>query len=158
MPKKRKSARISNQPRRRGKTPVRPTSREPFATELPSDLEFTLRLPPEARRDSTVRADPAMPTTVIPELAAVEFTPFAFQCVLEAIRAADDVQRTKLNPEGGPNLRYRVELAAAFLASAMEAARTGAEETGAIDPEVFVNLATHLVVRRAEEIFGQGGA
>jgi hypothetical protein len=36
--------------------------------------------------------------------------------VVEAISAADRVQVKKLNPTGGANLRYRIEIAAAFLA------------------------------------------
>jgi hypothetical protein len=38
-------------------------------------------------------------TTVISELNAIELTPFAYQCVIEAIDAADKVQIQKMSLE-----------------------------------------------------------
>jgi hypothetical protein len=77
--------------------------------------------------------------------------------VIAAIRAADEVQTEKLNPTGGANLRYRVEIAGAFLSHVMEHANDAAI-AGGLDPKELVNLGVQLVVRRAEEIYGQSGA
>ena len=75
----------------------------PF-TLLPSDLAAAMRQPPGAPRKATRKVEPAEPTTLIPELNAIEFTPFAYQTVIEAIDASDNVQIQKLNPKGGANL------------------------------------------------------
>ena len=98
------------------------TSAGPYFTILPSDLMPVFNLPPDApkRGKIPVDVDPAMPTTIIPELRSIEFTEFAYLCVIAAIQAADKVQIEKLNPKGGANLRYRIEIAAAFLCHVME--------------------------------------
>ena len=70
--------------------------------------------------------------------------------------AADQVQIEKMNPKGGPNLRYRIEIAAAFLSHVMDHAYDAATANGA-DAQEFVGLATNLVIRPAEEIYGQNG-
>jgi hypothetical protein len=114
-------------------------------------------LPPEAPTKGRGRADPEMPTTAIPELNAIDFTEYAYHCVIAAIHAADEVQVQKLNPKGGANLRYRIEIAAAFLSHVMMHAYDAATATGS-DPKELVNLGVQLVVRRAEEIYGQAGA
>jgi hypothetical protein len=116
-----------------------------------------MRQPPSAPREATRKAEPNQPTTVIPELNAIEFTPFAYQTVIEAIEAADKVQIAKMNPTGGPNLRYRIEIAAAFLAHVMDHAYDAGLATST-DPKELVNLALNLAIRRAEEIYGQDGA
>jgi hypothetical protein len=105
---------------KRDKKGIRLTSDlRPF-TILPSNFAVAMRQPPGSPKKATRKMEPAEPTTVIPELNAIEFTPFAYQTVLEAIEASDNVQIEKLNPKGGPNLRYRIELAAAFLAHVMD--------------------------------------
>lgn len=116
-----------------------------------------MRQPAGAPTESKLKVDPAKPTTVIPELRAIEFTPFAYQTVLQAIHAADQVQIKKMNPTGGPNLRYRIEIAAAFLSHVLEHAYDAGVATSS-DPKELVNLAMNLVIRRAEEIYGQSGA
>ena len=68
------------------------------------------------------------------------------------------MQARKLNPTGGPNLRYRIELAAAFLADVMDHAYDAAIATATSDPNDLRHLAINLVIRRAEEIYGQSGA
>ena len=85
---------------------------------------------------------------MIPELNAMPLTPFAYQTVVEAITAADNVQIKKMNPTGGPNLRYRIELAAAFLAHVMDHAYAAAEANRGNARE-FTELA---LIRRAEEV------
>jgi len=67
------------------------------------------------------------------------------------------VQLERLNPYGGPNLRYRIELAAAFLAHVIDHAYDAAVRNGG-DPKEFSNLALNIAIRRAQEIYGQDGA
>jgi hypothetical protein len=133
------------------------TSSAPRFTILPSDYRPAFDLPSETPKKGKSRADPQMPTTIIPELRAIEFTEYAYHCVIAAISAADKVQIEKLNPTGGANLRYRIEIAAAFLSHVMEHAYDAAKAGGG-DPDALVNLSVNLVVRRAEEIYGQSGA
>jgi hypothetical protein len=119
-----------------------------------------MRPPAGAPTEAKQKMNPVAPTTMIPELNAMPLTPFAYQTVIEAIDAADGVQIKKMNPTGGANLRYRIELAAAFLAHVMQHAynSVGATTGEGVDPSEFVNLAVNLVFRRAEEIYGSGGA
>ena len=105
-----------------------------------------MRQPPEAPRKVTRKIKGDRPTTIIPELRAIEFTDFAFQTVIEAIAAADRVQ-IQMNPTGGTNLRCRIELAAAFLSHVLIHAY-----------EAAVANELNLAVRRAQEIYGQDGA
>jgi hypothetical protein len=163
-PVKRKPANRKGEPwpraRRKHAKGIRLTSdRAPF-TLLPSDFALAMRQPPGTPTKATRKADPPLPTTQIPELNAIEFSAYAYQVVIEAIEAADRVQVKRINPSGGPNLRYRIELAAAFLAMVMDQARGGAEANKAAAREAseFVNLALNIAIRRAEEIYGQGGA
>ena len=159
-----KPSKIKKRPRqpkpragRRDESGVPLTSdRRPF-TILPSDFAVAMRQPAGSPTESNLKPDPAKPTTVIPELNAIEFTPFAFQTVLRAIHAADQVQINHMNPTGGPNLRYRIEIAAAFLSHVLEHAYDAGVAKGG-DPKELVNLAMNLVIRRAEEIYGQSGA
>ena len=62
------------------------SDRHDFAV-LPSDLSAAWRPPAGAPTKATAKMDPAMPTTVIPELNAIEITPFAYQTVVETIEA-----------------------------------------------------------------------
>src|SRR5262245_39020926 len=70
-------------------------------TILPSDFARAMRPPAGGPTKATRKIDPAEPTTAIPELNAIEITPFMYQCVVEAIDAADEVQIKKLNRRGG---------------------------------------------------------
>lgn len=58
----------------------------------PSDYAPAFELPPNLPKKGTGRADPKMPTTTIPELRVIEFTEYAYHCVIAAIIAADKVQ------------------------------------------------------------------
>jgi hypothetical protein len=58
---------------------------------------------------------------------------------------------------GGPNLRYRIEIATAFLAHVIEHAYDAAVANGG-DPREFSDLALNIAIRRAQEIYGQDGA
>jgi hypothetical protein len=114
---------------------------------------------PATRRadESNTDAGPREADHGHPRTNAIELTPFAYQTVVEAIEAADKVQIKKMNPTGGSNLRYRIEIAAAFLAHVMDHAYDAGLATST-DPKELVNLALNLAIRRAEEIYGQDGA
>jgi hypothetical protein len=160
MPEKRKPKRAKRLKPRDARTDERGiplTSDQPPFIILPSDLAVAMRQPPDAPTQATCKAEPERPTTAIPELNLIELTPFAYQCVIEAIDAADQVQIEKMNPSGGTNLRYRIEIAAAFLAHVMEHAYDAAVANGG-DPKEFTNLALNIAIRRAQEIYGQDGA
>jgi hypothetical protein len=107
--------------------------------------------------EQTRRVVPPEPTTAITELKVLPLTPFAYQTVVEAITAAGQVQLKKLNPKGGANLRYRIELAAAFLADVLGSSYEAGLATN-YDPRELVDLSLELVIRRAQEIYGQDGA
>jgi len=72
---------------------------------LPSDFAHAMRQPPEAPTEAMLKAEPEKPVTVIPELNAIESTPFAYQTVIEAIEAADKVQIERMNPTRRPFCR-----------------------------------------------------
>ena len=98
---------------RGGRCPERPRGRQegipltsdhrPF-TILPSDFADAMRQPPGAPRKATRKIEPAEPTTLIPELNAIEFTPFAYQSVIEAI----DAFRQRADPEAEPQRRAEI--------------------------------------------------
>ncbi len=98
--------------------------------------------------------DPQNPLhTKIPEMRAFPFTQEDFDQILEILQAVAPIQAR------GMKVVTRIELAAAFLASAIESAYDAAEELGGFDaPEDFFDLALDIVVRRAKEIYGQGSA
>ena len=104
-----------------------------------------------------MKVDPPRPTTAIPELELQKLTDKQYHTIVEILGEAGRIQELRLDPDGGPNLRWRIEIAAAFLASALDTAREAAETNGD-DPDMVMNLAADLTVRRAREIWGQGGA
>jgi hypothetical protein len=137
---------------------VRLTSDQRHIAFLPSDFAQAMRQPPEAPTRATRKLDPQQPTTEIPDLRVMPLTPFAYQCVVEAINAADRIQVRKLNPTGGANLRYRIEIAAAFLAHILHHGFDAGAATGWRDPKEFSNLAFNLAIRRAQQIYAQDSA
>lgn len=124
---------------------------------LPSDLRTAFELPANLPKKGKGGIVPPKPTTIIPELREIELTEYAYECVVEAVAAADKVQARKVNPTREANLRYRVELAAVFLAQVIHYA-SEVPDKGDSETNTYVNLAVNLVVRRAEEIYGQSGA
>jgi hypothetical protein len=159
MAKKSKTPPAKRKPRAARKdargVPLTPDHRP--LTILPSDYIKAFQVPPEAPTRGTKKLDPPEPTTTIPELNLIKLTPYAYEIVAEALLAADKVQIEKLNPKGGPNLRFRVEIAAAFLSEVMRHAYTAALDTKT-EPAELINLCINLVVRRGQEIYGQDGA
>lgn len=120
---------------------------------LTSDFASAMREP----ANLPVIEQPSEIQTRIPELRVMPLSNYGYAVVLETITAMDDVQELRMNPTGGPNLRFRIELAAVALFSAMEHACSAVEAQGG-DTDKTVNLTLNLVVRRAQEIWGQGGA
>jgi hypothetical protein len=139
--------------KKRGK----PTTRKPRRSRLLSDYAALFLAPPDAPTKQTKKVAPPEPTTAIPELRILPLTPFSYQTVAEAVTAAGQVQHKKLNPKGGANLRYRIELAAVFLADVIGSAYEAGLATG-YGPDELVDLSMELVIRRAQEIYGQDGA
>ena len=103
-------------------------------------------------------SDTPKPTTMIPELVAMELREDEFQAVVAALNVVDNLLVNLLRDKGGASLRCRIELAAAVLVGAIDHGRTAAIEVGQIEPEAVMGLVVDLVERRAMEIWGKGGA
>jgi hypothetical protein len=91
--------------------------------------------------------------TAIPELLISPFTRKDLAQVDECLHAVAPIEAR------GMTLITRIELAAAFMASALSHGYTSGDETGmgATGPKIFA-LAEELVVRRAREIYAQDSA
>ena len=139
--------------RKRGK----PTSRKPRRGRVLSDYAAVFLAPSDAPTRQTRKVVPPEPTTAIEEIRMLPLTSFAYQTVVEAITAASQVQGERLNPKGGANLRYRIELAAVFLADVLGSSYEAGLAVG-YDPVDLVDISQELVIRRAQEIYGQDGA
>jgi hypothetical protein len=157
MAEKRRAKRQRPRSARKDERGIPLTSNQRPLAFLPSDFAQAMAQPPGTPTEASFETEPGKPTTAIPELSVIELTPFAYQCVIEAIDAADKVQIERMNPMGGPNLRYRIEIAAAFLAHVIEHAYDAAVANGC-DPREFSDLALNIAIRRAQEIYGQDGA
>jgi hypothetical protein len=69
---------------------------------------------------------PPHPTTAITELLAMDqLSEKAYRTIVEIVAAASRIQDEKLNQTGGPDLHWRIELIAAFLAAAARNLRNG---------------------------------
>lgn len=87
----------------------------------------------------------------IPELAGLGFTQPERDCFMAILHAE------KHNfPPGGAALRFRIELAAAFLSTLISHAYEAAEGAGISDPENFAEVALDLAVERGREVWAQG--
>ncbi len=84
----------------------------------------------------------------------MELSDKQYETVVMVVGLASKVQAARLNPDGGPNLRWRIEVAAAFLAAVLDHAVSAGEANDA-SCEYMTDLAIELTVRRAQEIFGQ---
>ncbi len=100
---------------------------------------------------------PPRPTTGIPELECMDLSDQQYRAVVEIVDLASRLQERDLNPTGGPNLRWRIEVASAFLAAAIDHAGRAAEANN-VPISFFSNLAAKLTVKRAKEILRQGSA
>ena len=94
-------------------------------------------------------SDTPKPTTMIPELVAMELRDDEFQTVVAALNVVDNLLVTMLRDKGGASLRCRIELAAAVLVGAIDHGRTAAIETGGMQPDAVMGLVVDLVERRA---------
>jgi hypothetical protein len=113
------------------------------------------------------KAVPSRPATAIPELKG-HLSAKQYQAVVEIVHFASRLQESDLNPHGGVTLRWRVEVAAAFLAAvidhAKDAACATAKEDGISDFELAFReegvreTMLDLAVQRAREIVRQGHA
>lgn len=89
--------------------------------------------------------------STIAELAGLGFTEAERDCFLAILHAE------KHNfPPGGVALRFRIELAAAFLSTLISHAYDAAEGAGISDPDNFAEVAIDLAVERGREVWAQG--
>lgn len=115
-----------------------------------------------------MKVEPPEPTTVIPELLAMPLSEAEYRTVVQIVHYASRLQEAELNPTGGPKLRWRIEIAAAFLVAAMGHSRSASTEFSKEDKlgaraaklreKSFVNLVFDLAEKRAREIDKQGHA
>lgn len=103
------------------------------------------------------KLDPPKPTTAIPELLSRPLTSLEYETAVDAISAVSRIQEAKLNPVGGATVVWRLELAAAFLADVFHQLDDAAEMNNR-DAGDTHKLFADICVRRAREIYGQGGA
>lgn len=89
--------------------------------------------------------------TAIRELRALRLSPAEAKC-LETTMAAEAE-----NFPGGVAVRYRIELAAAFLASAINLAYDAAATHENREPDVLAQTYIDLVIARAREIWAEDG-
>ena len=91
--------------------------------------------------------------TRIPELLLSPFSDADFKQVKECLKALAPIERQ------GMKLATRIELAAALMVSACEHGFEAAEEMGGRGHGAeFFGAVQQLIIRRAREIYGQGGA
>jgi hypothetical protein len=72
------------------------------------------------------KIEPSEPTTEIPELLAMPLSEAEYRACASIVYYASRLQEQELNPSGGPKLRWRIEVAAAFLVAAMDHAKLSA--------------------------------
>jgi hypothetical protein len=72
---------------------------------------------------------PPLPTTAIPGRGE-HITEQQYRACVEIVHFASRLQERDLNQTGGPMLRWRPEVAAAFLSALIDHAKTCAKETG----------------------------
>lgn len=121
---------------------------------LPELFYGAMREPPGTPQEKLA---PGALNTTIPELRVMPMSKKAHAALVEALDAADDVQIKRLNPDNGPNLRWRIELAAAALATVIGHAYAAATGIESQDRSGLVEFAINLTVRRAREMYGQDG-
>lgn len=91
--------------------------------------------------------------TRIPELLLSPFSEDDFKQVKECLKALAPIERQ------GMKLATRIELSAALIVSACEHGFEAAEEMGGQGHGAeFFGAVQQLIIRRAREIYGQGGA
>lgn len=91
--------------------------------------------------------------TRIPELLPAPFTEDDFKRVRECLKALSPIERQ------GKKLATRIELAGALMVSACQHGFEAAEEMGGRGHGAeFFRVVEQLIVRRAREIYEQGGA
>jgi hypothetical protein len=90
---------------------MRPTRQ---AGEMPQSYDF-VRLSTILPSPSDMKVVPAQPITAIPEFFVMQLSQQAYHTAAKIVAAASKIQPERLNPSGRPYLRWRIEIAAAFL-------------------------------------------
>jgi hypothetical protein len=100
---------------------------------------------------------PAKPATRIPALLTKPLTSNQHQAAAKIFDFFNSLEKQELVPTHELTLRWRVEIAAAFLATVIGLAKAAARDGGESQPEIadfFLNVA----IERAREIDAQGHA
>jgi hypothetical protein len=104
------------------------------------------------------KIDPPRPTTRIPELLSRPLTDLEYRAVVEALVQVGEVQTRMLNSVGGGTIAWRMEMASAVLADVFHMLDDFDDTHGTTDSEAVQKHLADVCVRRAFEIYGQGGA
>ncbi len=117
---------------------------------------------------SNDKITPAKPTTAIPELSAMALTENQYHVVAKVVAVSSRLETADLIPAHELTIRWRIEVAGAFLAALIHHARTAAKDTAAEDglgdfettlrKDSLIDAALDLAVKRAREIDRQGHA
>jgi hypothetical protein len=111
---------------------------------------------------------PAQPTTKIKELLTMPLTGNQYDAAVRIVAASSQIERKQLIPKHELTIRWRLEVAAAFLAALINHCKTAAndeaEEQDVPDilapfqKEKIIKLMLDLAIQRAKEIDRQGHA
>ena len=104
------------------------------------------------------KIDPPHPTTAIPELLSRPLTDLEYRAVVEALDKVAEVQTRMLNGVGGGSIALRMEMASAIMADVFQMLDDFDETYGTGNSEATQKHLADVCVRRAFEIYGQGGA
>jgi hypothetical protein len=111
---------------------------------------------------------PARPTTQIKELLTMPLTDNQFDAAVRVVSASSRIEEKHLIPKGELTIRWRIELAAAFLSALIHHCNTAsndfAEQDGldkilaSVEKEKATKLMLDIAIKRAKEIARQGHA
>lgn len=77
--------------------------------------------------------------------------------VLKVVEASGRLEKTQLVPEGELTIRWRIEMAAAFLAGLIDHAKVAARDDKAKpSPKMLVDTMVNIAIKQAQEIDRQG--
>lgn len=96
------------------------------------------------------------PPTSIAALRSMPLSKAAFEAVVEILELADRVMLDRLGPAGGADLRYRIELGAAFVFLALQHARNAAVANGGL-PDHIEAATESILLQRADELLKLAG-
>jgi hypothetical protein len=115
-----------------------------------------------------MKVDHPFPSTRIPELLGMPLTGNQYEVVAKVAAFCSRLEESELIPAHELSIRWRLELAATFLAALIDHARTAGQNQAVKDglsklgtemrKNTLVDLALVLAIKRAREIDEQGHA